>query len=322
MSTRTELLRLLADGGFHSGTDLGQALGISRAAVCKSLAKLDELGFAIHRVSGRGYRLINPTSPLDVAQIQSALRARHVQVEVFEEIDSTSQYLLRTAAAASTTARACLAESQTQGRGRRGRHWFSTPYQNILLSMAWHLDDGPSAAAGLSLAAGVAVMRTLLALGANDLGLKWPNDILWQGRKLAGLLTDLRGEADGPCTVVVGLGLNIWIAERDAVQIDQHWAGLSQVLDSYIDRNALAVALIDALHDMFQQFSEHGFEAFRREWEQYHCYAGQAVSVVQGETRIDGDVHGIDAHGALLLRDARGHIHALHAGDVSLRLRA
>jgi BirA family biotin operon repressor/biotin-[acetyl-CoA-carboxylase] ligase len=324
MSTRNTLLRLLSDGHFHSGTDLGQTLGVSRAAVCKTIKSLGETGMHIHRVSGRGYRLEQPFAPLDRQQILAELQrlvplpSDVLVLEVLEETDSTSSHLLQ-GTVDDRGARVCLAETQRQGRGRRGRGWIATPWHNILLSMAWRFEQGPAALAGLSLAAGVAALRALQDYGVSDVGLKWPNDLLWRERKLAGLLVDIRGEAAGPCSAIVGLGLNVFLDPRDAAAIDQPWVDLRTMLNQTIDRNRLAALLIHHFREMFRRFESDGLAAFRSEWQAHHCYAQQRVCLLLGDTQIEGDVQGIDDNGALLIRDASGTLQRFHSGEISLR---
>jgi BirA family biotin operon repressor/biotin-[acetyl-CoA-carboxylase] ligase len=324
MSTRNILLRLLSDGHFHSGTDLGRALGVSRAAVCKTIKSLGETGVHIHRVSGRGYRLEQAFAPLEQQHILAELQrlapspATPLALEILEETDSTSSHLLQ-GMVDERGARVCLAEAQRQGRGRRGRGWVATPWHNILLSMAWRFEQGPAALAGLSLAAGVASLRALQDYGVSGVGLKWPNDLLWRERKLAGLLVDIRGEAAGPCSAVVGLGLNVYLDPREATAIDQPWVDLHTMLQQTIDRNRLAALLIHHLREMFVRFASEGLAAFRGEWEAHHCYAQQRVRLLQGDTQMEGDAQGIDDNGALLIRDAGGTLRRFHSGEISLR---
>ncbi len=319
MSTRHALLKLLADGAFHSGPVLGERLGVSRAAVNKAIQALVEGGADIHRVSGRGYRLGEPFVPLSEVPICALLENRKLQadIEIADEVDSTNQQLLRSPEMSS--GRVCLAEAQSAGRGRRGRGWVATPCHNILLSMSWRFEAGPAGLAGLSLAAGVAVLRALEEFGVHDAGLKWPNDILRAGRKLAGLLIDLRGEASGPSLVVLGLGLNVHLAPHESALIDQPWISLREDLPAPVDRNRLAGLLILHLHEMFRTFERAGFEAFRAEWERHHLYAGKAVCLHAGQADVFGTVEGIDVNGGLRVRVAGGALRTFHSGDVSLR---
>jgi len=319
MSTRHALIKLLADGAFHSGPVLGERLGVSRAAVNKAIQSLVENGADIHRVSGRGYRLGEPFVPLSQSQICALLAERQTQfdIEVFDEVDSTNQQLLRSTDMVS--GRVCLAESQSAGRGRRGRGWVATPCHNILMSMSWRFETGPAGLAGLSLAAGVAVLRALEEFGVRDAGLKWPNDILRDGRKLAGLLIDLRGEASGPSLVVVGLGLNVHLAPNDAALIDQPWISLRESLSAPVDRNRLAGLLVLHFGEMFRVFEKSGLETFRNEWEHHHLYTGKAVCLHSGQGDVFGTVEGIDTNGGLCVRVEGGVRRTFYSGDVSLR---
>lgn len=323
MTTRAEVLKRLADGGFHSGTDMGRALGISRAAVCKTIKSLTDAGLDIHRITGRGYRLAQPVQPLDRRTIlrhlgpdASPLRDR---LTLLEETDSTNRYLLERTAMTSFPGSVCLAEAQAHGRGRRGRAWIATPYHNLLLSMGWRFANGPGIVSGLSLAAGVALARALEEYGVRGIGLKWPNDVLWEEKKLAGLLVDVQGEASGPCLAVLGVGVNGFLSERDAARIDQPWTDLFSITGATVDRNRLAALVIRELWRMFEVFADKGLAAFRDEWQRRHLYHGRRVCLLAGEREIAGTVEGIDVHGALLLRNARGGTQAFHSGEISLR---
>jgi BirA family biotin operon repressor/biotin-[acetyl-CoA-carboxylase] ligase len=323
MATRAQLVRLLSDGELHSGTELGRALRVSRAAVCKSVKALSELGLGIDAVAGRGYRLEAPLVPLDRKRIAAFLDGAGPpprQIEILDQVDSTNRYLSEHSTSVNDpSGDVCLAEAQTQGRGRRGRGWVTTPYQNVMLSIAWRFAGGPGMVSGLSLAAGVAVVRALERYGATGIGLKWPNDLLWRERKLAGLLVDVQGEASGPCTVVLGVGINCHVAPADAKHIDQPWTDLQTIVGATVDRNRLMAFVIDELWKMFETFATRGLAAFRADWDRRHLHAGQRVVLHQGETRIDGVVDGIDDNGALRLRDAQGNTRAFHSGEVNLR---
>lgn len=321
MSTRAEILKLLADGRFHSGTDLGRRLGVSRAAVNKGVRALASLGLEIHSIPGRGYKLPEPVAPLDRAAILAELErrdARPAALEVLESIDSTNRYLIERAAGLPSGS-VCLAETQTRGRGRRGRGWLASPYRNLLLSMAWRFEAGPATVTAFGLAGGLALIEALEEYGAGGVGLKWPNDLVWRGRKLAGLLADVQGEAAGPALVVLGAGINCRIGEREARAIDQPWADLETVTGAPVDRNRLAALVIARLHAAGRIYAGSGFEPFRAAWERRHVYHGQTVRLVTASATITGTVAGVDGAGALRLVDARGGERVYHAGEISLR---
>jgi BirA family biotin operon repressor/biotin-[acetyl-CoA-carboxylase] ligase len=323
VSTRKQILNILSDGQFHSGTEIGDRLGISRAAVNKAINTLAQGGMEIHRVSGRGYRLAEPQRPIDRDEILKYLASGPGEYEerlhVFDEIDSTSNFLIALGSDTRYRGAVAVTEAQTGGRGRRGRTWVATPYSNIMMSMSWRYEAGPAAVAGLSLAAGVAIIESLEEFGVTGTGLKWPNDVLWQDRKLAGLLLDVQGEANGPTRVVLGLGVNVQVGEEDGRQIDQPWVDLHSIVDDVIDRNRLAAILIKRLEQMFADFASTGLAGFLPRWQQAHLYHGQAVRILRGDDELEGIVTGIDETGAIQVRDESGHIRAFHSGEISLR---
>ncbi len=324
MPSRIQILKILADGAFHSGTDIGRRLHVTRAAISKAVKALVADGVEVHRVTGRGYRLEAPFQPLDRTRILRVLDDLGFKwpgkLEVLEQVDSTNLELLRQAQTGTAGGRVCVAEAQTGGRGRRGRGWVATPYRNILFSIAWRFDAGSAQIGGLSLAAGVAVLRALRAQGIDGAALKWPNDILWGDRKLAGLLIDVRGEAAGPLLAVVGLGLNVQLAARDRARIDQPCVDLAEVSGRTPDRNRLAAQLIRELALALREFERAGFTAFRDEWQRHHYYSNKRVGLTRADaSTLYGTVAGVDDQGALLLRDARGQVQTFHSGEISMR---
>ena len=184
--------------------------------------------------------------------------------------------------------------------------------------MAWQFTGGPGIVSGLSLAAGVAVMRALEEYGVVGARLKWPNDVLWDNRKLAGLLADVRGEAAGPTLVILGVGINGYIGDDDAGRIDQPWVDLRSIVGVTPDRNRLAALVAGHLRRMFLAFAEKGFAPFREEWRERHLYHGRRVRLIQGEREITGTVEDVDENGGLIVRHARGR-QIFHSGEITLR---
>lgn len=324
MNSRQQLLALLADGLWHSGEDLAGILGISRAAVWKHLVVLrDQFGLDIHSVPGRGYRLPNRLELLDARQIRAQLAEpshdwiRHL--EIHDTIPSTNSYLMEKAAGELKAGHVCLAEQQSEGRGRRGRHWISPFGRNIYLSLFWEYGLAPAALSGLSLAAGLAVIRALHRLGIEEVGLKWPNDILWNNRKLAGLLLEVSGEQSGPSRVVLGLGMNLRLSEDEADGIDQPWTSLDQLPGGAgLSRNRVVAVLLDDLVSVLSRYEEQGFNVMIPEWRKHDLYDGRKVLLQMGSRQIEGVHRGVEASGALLLETADG-VRAYHGGEVSLR---
>jgi len=322
--SQKKILALLADGGFHSGAELAAALGVSRSAVWKQLNGLESLGVQHAAVSGKGYRLSRPIELLDGAKILGHLgeqhRAQISRLEIHDQIDSTNTYLSGLARQNAPSGSVCLAERQTAGKGRRGRQWISPYGSNILLSILWRFQHGPAAISALSLAIGVAVIRALRRLGIDNAGLKWPNDIYSEGKKLGGILIEVAGENEGPCYAVTGLGLNLFLPEEEAGAIDQPWTDLGRIAGGRpVGRNQLAGELIDQLFKVLTGFEQTGLAAYLDEWREYDCLCGESASVFIGAQQFDGTLEGIDAQGFLLMRDADDRLRAFASGEVSFR---
>ena len=324
METPLHIIRLLADGRCHSGEAIAAHLGVSRAAVWKALRKAGEaLGLDIVAVRGRGYRLPAPLELLDAARILAALspeaQQRIARLEIHDAIDSTNTRLMQEAAGGAPSGTLCLAERQTAGRGRLGRTWVSPFGANLYLSLLWRFPFGPAGMGGLSLAAGAAVANALRAAGTGDIGLKWPNDVLWQRRKLAGLLLEVAGEVHGPAHVVVGVGVNTHLEPDQGAAIDRPWVDLDQALGrGAYSRNALTAGVAEALIQAMDRFGREGLAPFLADWERYDLYRGEQVEVHWGQQRVRGTHLGLDASGALRLDTGAG-IETFQAGEVSLR---
>jgi BirA family biotin operon repressor/biotin-[acetyl-CoA-carboxylase] ligase len=258
---------------------------------------------------------------LDVALIRAGLSSQQqallLGLELCTQTDSTNAQMLRSPIAG-RHGRCLLAEQQTAGRGRRGRAWHSPFARNIYLSLGWRFAAGSAALAFLPLVVAIAAATAVRSLGVSDVAIKWPNDLLLDGKKLGGCLVEMQGSGDGPCTVVVGVGLNVHMqpdAGDDA--IDQPWASLAMVLPG-VSRNAATAALLGQLLDHLQHYSEVGFEPFRPAWEALDILSGQAV-VVQAETvSCEGIARGIGPRGGLLVAE-NGRVNEHLAGDVSVR---
>lgn len=327
MSTREALLGALAGGEVRSGSALAASLGLSRAAVWKQVRRLRELGLDIHAVAGHGYRLAHPLDLLDRSRIMSGLAAAArlacESLEVAGVISSTSAALVAAPAPAAGSWRCLLAEYQTAGRGRRGRRWLSPYGGGLCLSLAWSFAAAPRDLPALSLAAGVAACRTLAVVGAGPVQLKWPNDVLLGGAKLAGILVDVDGDARGPLRAVVGLGLNLVVPAglRQDVVDDGGMAPVEldpAVVAAMGGRNALAAALIGSMHGVLAGFAVDGFAPLAEEWRRHDYLCGRPVTITTGAARIAGIAAGIAADGALLVEGPEG-IGAVYAGDVTLR---
>lgn len=313
-----ETLKLLSDGEFHSGEELGQVLGVSRAAVWKHLQKMDALGIDLISIKGKGYCIVGGLDLLTQSRLVERC-SNNLTIHLFPQIDSTNAYLLRQP---HPERQVCLAESQTAGRGRRGRTWVSPFAQNLYLSIGWDFEGGVAALEGLSLAIGVGVLRSLRRYGVVDLSLKWPNDVLYQDKKLGGILIEMSGDPAGYCVVVIGVGLNIAMTHDSGLSIDQPWIRLSDVFAEQhlppISRNDLAVSLINELTMILSGYASCGFAAYQEEWNSVAAYKNQMVNIHNGKIYEQGIVCGVDHTGALRLK-IDGQEKTFHGGEVSLR---
>lgn len=314
------LVQLLSDGAFHSGEELGSALGISRAAVWKRLQTLSAYGLHLERVRGQGYRLPGGLSLLDPDELSRLLGedAGRVALDVRTLTDSTNSDALEYLRNGLTGPAVVLAEYQSAGRGRRGRQWQSPFASSLYLSLACRFPLGASELEGLSLAVGVAVADALGELGVGGVSLKWPNDVIIAGHKLGGVLIELTGDLDSGCSAVLGIGING--ALPPAVAIDQPATDLFRETGVRPDRNLLAATLIRHLLDMLDRFARGGFSVFLPCWQQRDAFADSEVVVYQGDTAISGVARGVTARGALRLETPEG-IREFHGGEVSLRTR-
>ena len=324
MHMRRDLLAILSDGQFHSGEALGLALGVSRMAIWKHIRALRECGVPVEVVRARGYRLPAAVELLDARVIQDGLgtgaRKRVASVDTFLEIDSTNTWLRQRALDGAASGSVCVAESQSAGRGRRNRHWVSPFAASLYLSLLWRSAAGAAELGGLSLAAGVAIVRSLRTLGIDTAGLKWPNDVLVDGAKLAGILIDVIGESTGPCSVIIGIGINVAIPETAAAEIDQNWIDLRRLTGrEAISRNRLASAVLDHTVAALEKFERSGLQPFLEEWSRHDVIQDRQVSLRLPNEVIQGRACGIDSGGALLVDTASGR-RRFASGEVSLRL--
>lgn len=308
------LISILADAEFHSGEQLGERLGMSRAAINKHIQTLRDWGVDVFTVPGKGYSLPEPIQLLDEEQI--ARQIEHGRVTVLPVIDSTNQYLLDRLSELQS-GDACVAEYQQAGRGRRGRKWFSPFGSNLYLSMYWQLEQGPAAAIGLSLVIGIVIAEVLQSLGADKVRVKWPNDLYLQDRKLSGILVELTGKTGDAAQIVSGAGINLMMRRVESDVVNQGWISLQEAGIS-IDRNQLAACLIKELRAGFKLFENEGLAPYLGRWEKLDNFINRPVKLIIGDKEIFGISRGIDAQGALLL-EQEGVIKPWIGGEISLR---
>ena len=308
------LVSILSDGNFHSGEQLGEQLGMSRAAINKHIQTLRDWGVDVFTIPGKGYSLPEPIQLLNEELIRGQIE--YGSVAVLPVIDSTNQYLLDRISELQS-GDVCVAEYQQAGRGRRGRKWFSPFGANLYLSMYWRLEQGPAAAIGLSLVIGIVMAEVLHDLGATQVRVKWPNDLYLQDRKLSGILVELTGKTGDAAQIVIGAGINLAMRRVEEDVINQGWINLQEA-GITIDRNTLAVRLIKELRTSLQLFELEGLTPYLSRWEKLDNFINRQVKLIIGDREIVGISRGINAQGALLL-EQNGEIKPWMGGEISLR---
>lgn len=318
------ILRRLSDGRFHSGQDLAHEFQLSRASIFNVINQAEAMGLKVHAVRGRGYRIPVPVEWLDGAAITAHLgeAARVYGIRILERVDSTNTALMAAALQGAANGTVVCAEHQHAGKGRRGRPWHAALGGSLTFSVLWRFENGLQSLAGLSLAVGLAIARAINRHSRHPARLKWPNDVLVDYRKLAGILVEVQGDLDGAAFAVVGVGLNVRLSpeQRDTVDqavVDLHEMGVT------IGRNQLLAECLQELHVILTTFREQGFAALRADWMELDAYADKAVSLKLPDAQgVSGVAAGVDATGALLLREPQCAIRAYSGGEISLRLDA
>jgi BirA family biotin operon repressor/biotin-[acetyl-CoA-carboxylase] ligase len=325
-SENTEVVivrELLAAGdGFVSGTKLAEMLGISRVAIWAHMEKLRLHGFSFEAVRRRGYRLTGRPMRLHEVLLRASLQQRPTPLNLVfsDSIDSTNSEAERRLASGEATPLIVVAREQTRGRGRLGRKWVSEDRGNLYASFAFRPELRPSRMQDFTLWMGVNVCEALANTCRIDAGVKWPNDILHNGRKLGGMLTEARIDADRTRDVVFGLGLNLNSQRADwPHEIAPRTTSVAEAVGQPVDINRVATAIIGRVLKAFELFVAGDYRSeFERMWNRFDVLRNRRIAVLFGDVRIEGVAEGIDATGALRLRDDKGQLHRCHAGDVTI----
>ena len=313
-----QLLEILSDGKFHSGELLGKSLGLSRASIFDALKDVASMGIALQRVRGRGYRLTQPWQKLNIDEVLCFLgkKAGKFSIETLQQATSSNTLLLQRASSGAVSGSVLAVELQTAGRGRLGRTWHSGLGNALTFSLLWRFEKGLNSLSGLSLAVGVAVVRTLKKQGGQGMQLKWPNDILTEQGKLGGILIEAQGDMLGPSAVVIGIGLNYRLSGNFEDMIDQPYCSLDNVCTEMPTRNQLLAMILMELDEVLFEFADQGFEVFRVEWELYHAYQNRTIRMkMPDDTEVTGIASGINKSGELCLKTPQG-VKYFNSGEV------
>ncbi|MSP99110.1 MAG: biotin--[acetyl-CoA-carboxylase] ligase [Methylotenera sp.] len=320
------ILRLLADGKFHSGEDIAQQLKVSRATVWNAIQEAEKLGVEIFSVRGRGYKLSQAVTLLDEQAVLNAIGEHRAwfKLEVHDHLESTNSYMMKNLSGGQAHASCVAANLQTNGRGRRGRSWQAGLGASLTFSLLWRFQCGASALSGLSLAVGVALIRALHSLGIAQAQLKWPNDVLIVANnqapgKLAGILIELQGDMEGPSAAVIGVGINLNLPTKIKQHIDQPATDIASVAGRQINPNELLGTLLKHLAEVLSSFEQQGFTSLRDEWIKHHAYHQQPVKMLHPDGRETfGTVTNVADDGILLISTPLGE-QRFSSGEISLR---
>ena len=321
-----KVLDVLSDGKFHSGESIAKTFDISRVSIWNAIKKAEEFGVEIYSVRGRGYKLIQPIMLLKKPSIEQVMGEIHhwFNLEIFDVMDSTNSYLMEKASLGHPHASVAATHIQTKGRGRRGRSWQSALGESLTFSLLWRFNGGAATLSGLSLAVGVAIIRSLHRFGVLSAQLKWPNDVLVQDgpqyKKLAGILIELQGDMEGQSTAVIGIGINLKLSKKSLNQIDQPAIDLKSVSVDDIDPNLLLGQILKDLADVLGQFNTSKFASLKEEWMSYHVYQYHIVTLSLGDGRsVTGLAQGVTDDGALIIETPSGGIETFSSGEITLR---
>lgn len=318
-----KMISILSDHEYHSGTDIGMSLGLSRAAVWKLIKQLIALGINIESVTNRGYKTDHILDFLATEKIKAQLSTQRLSLIdnflIFDSVTSTNDYLIAYSKKNKNGNTVCFSEHQSAGRGRLGRFWVSPFLSNIYMSLLWHFNIDITALAGLPILSGLAVVHALEKITKiQGVQLKWPNDIMWNNHKLGGILIDITGECNSSCSAVIGIGLNINMPKKLPSKIEKPWTAINNITNIPISRNLIAGTLLDFLIAYLIKFSKSGLSKFVTEWNEKDYLAGKVINVITATKPLTGIARGIDNQGRLLLETQKNTVLALNSGDVTL----
>jgi BirA family transcriptional regulator, biotin operon repressor / biotin---[acetyl-CoA-carboxylase] ligase len=311
-----------ASTGGVSGAELADELGVSRAAVWARVEELRALGYDIEASPHNGYRLLDVPDVLHADDLLSRLGKTRVvgrDIRVFQETTSTNDVIEKLARDGVKEGAVVLAESQTKGRGRLGRKWMSPARKGLWFSVLLRPRMRPQAITQLTIASATALVRAIRHQTGITPEIKWPNDILIRGKKVAGILTEMTAELDQVKRVILGIGVDVNLSANEfPADLRKQSTSLKIETGDTVDRAELAVAILRELDHDYARICSGEFEAVADEWEERCETIGRDVAIQVGERRVHGCAESLDADGALLLRTLHGHLERIIGGDVTV----
>ena len=316
------LVSILSDDKYHSGTEIGKELGLTRSGIWKLVKQLELLNIEIESVTNKGYKLVTTLDLLDKNKIKKYLQDTSTVINkilLFDDLPSTNNYLVENASHFAGENIVCLSEQQTGGRGRLGRKWISPFAANIYLSLLWNFPFNISELAGLNIVIGVAVAEAIKeAAGMKSVNLKWPNDIFYNERKLGGILIDIVGEYNGACSAVIGIGINVHMPISSGNDIQKPWTDIFTATGETVSRNKLVGVLLNKLTTLLPLFEKKGMKGFIKSWNTMDYLSGKKTIVKSGVRSLKGTAKGINDDGHLILATDDGEMIVITTGDVSI----
>ena len=316
------ILAGLAEGQGLPAAEFARSLGVTFAEFNAALQRLEASGLQLRNRAGGAIALADGSMPLfDLRAVRDRLDHSDVALDLRLSAASSNDVLLNEGPPPQGTMPVCIVEYQHGGRGRRGRRWVAPPGGSLCLSAGWNFAVPPKSPAALSLAVGVAAVRAIRAAAGLKVGLKWPNDLVHDQRKLGGILVEARTDGSS-IWVVAGVGIN-WRVSSEVLESCSDWprgaVDLERIGSGALPaREVLAATLITELRSALKAFAKHGFEPFVAEWEGAHEFTGEPVVLLSGAAETHGFIRGIDADGALVF-ETGGEKTRVIAGDISLR---
>ena len=316
----TNLLK--ADGGYLSGEDIASKIGVSRTAVWKAIGQLRKNGYVIQSSQSRGYKLLSSPDlclpDLRAALLKSAKKREH-ELFYFETAASTNIIAMDMAANGCAEGAILIADTQTAGKGRLGRTWLSPPGRNLYMSMVVRPDIPPRDATALTLLSAVACASAITDHCGVPVSIKWPNDLIAGGRKIGGILTEIRADIDRIYHAVVGIGINVNLSSEELpAEIRQIATSVLIESNRSFNRTALAAEIIMEFDKWYGLLVIHGKKLIMEKWIELSATIGKQVRVAVGDLIYEGTAEGIDDEGLLIVKLADGSNRKFSAGDVTI----
>lgn len=305
---------------YISGEDISRELNVSRTAIWKNIKKLKEEGYNIESFSKRGYRLIESPDILTIGEISPLLNTHYIGREIiyYDEVGSTNDELRILANSGAHEGTVAIAELQNKGKGRLQRQWITNRGDAIAMSILIKPEIPPYMAPGITQVIALSVVRGLELSASLDFSIKWPNDIILNGKKVCGILTEMDGEIDNLNYIIIGIGINVnqSLIEKD---LSHKATSLKIECGKVVERKVIVSNILNEFERNYELFKEKGITPFLDELKKYSALIGKKVTISNPFKSFSGKVVDIDSEGYLVVEDENGIIQSIVGGDISIR---